>query len=215
VADGAWVRVYDEAGKQLTAFAPYSSNFAGDVNIAVGTLYGGKRRYIVTGKSTGTAEVKIYDLSGRQLRSCTPYASSFQGGVNVGIGHLGGGKGLQIIVSAGYGGGPHIRILNNRCRLIDPGFFAFDSDLRIGVNMAVGDVDGDGTAEIIAGQGPGGPPQIRVFHKVGKVWKQTGKTFYAYKKSDRSGVLVSTIDMNDDGKSEIVTSSFSLFNSLF
>ncbi len=215
VADGAWVRVYNASGNQTTAFAPYGSTFSGDVNIAVGALYGGSKRYIVTGKSTGTAEVKIFNLSGRQLKSCIPYDAQFQGGVNVGVGHLGGGKGLHIVVSAGYGGGPHIRILNNQCKLTDPGFFAFSSSLRSGVNMAVGDVDGDGKAEIIAGQGLGGPPQIRVFHKIGKRWKQTGKTFYAYKKSDRSGVLVSTIDMDDDGKSEIVTSSFSLFNNLF
>jgi len=114
------------------------------------------------------------------------------------------------VVAAGFGGGPHIRIFNNRCQLVDPGFFAFDQHLRIGVNMAVGDLNGDGKAEIIAASGPGGGPHIRIFNRHGKM---LSAGFFAYEESDRSGVLVSTSDIDGDGSDEIVTSSFGIFNS--
>lgn len=79
--------------------------------------------------------------------------------------------------------------------------------------MAVGNVNGRGKAEIITSTGEGSAPKVRVFRKKGKKWKQIGKTFRPYAKSDRSGVLVSAIDIDDDGDDEIVTSSFSIFNS--
>lgn len=75
--------------------------------------------------------------------------------------------------------------------------------------MAVGDLDGDGRAEIIAASGPGGGPQVRIFNRNGRL---ISNGFFAYGESDRSGVLVSTADIDFDGKDEIVTNSFAIFN---
>ncbi|MFH1426545.1 MAG: putative glycoside hydrolase [Candidatus Kerfeldbacteria bacterium] len=211
VADNTWVRVYDSRNNQIAAFAPYGDGYAGGVNIAVGALYGGKKKYVVTGNKTGTAFVRIWDLKGNLVHSgCVPYGS-FAGGVNVGVGNLSGNKQLEIVVAAGYGGGPHIRVLDNHCNLINPGFFAFPSEWRIGVNIAVGDLDGNGTAEIIAAPGPGGGPHVRIFDNNGTL---LSPGFFAYDESDRSGVLVTTADIDGDGDDEIVTNSFSIFNQL-
>ncbi len=212
VADSTHVRVYNSSNKEVASFAPYGTGYTGGVNIAVGTLYGGSKSYIVTGTRTQSPHVRIWDVKGNLVNTgCFPYAKSFKGGVNVAVGDLNGDSRLEIIVAAGFGGGPHIRILNNQCEVINPGFFAFDSSLRIGVNMAVGDLNGDGKSEIITASGPGGGPHIRIFNKNGKL---LSSGFFAYDKSDRSGVLVSTADVDGDGTDEIVTSSFSIFNEL-
>lgn len=213
VADGAYVRVYNESGQQIAAWAPYGANYTGKVNISVGRGKTNQSRFIVTGRSSDVPEVKIFSLNGQQRKSCIPYDASFRGGVNVGTGNLRGDNRHEIVVSAAFGGGPHVRILNANCKLIDPGFFAFSRDLRNGVNMAVGNVDGKGKAEIITATGPGSAPQIRVFRQKGKAWKRTGKTFRPYAKADTSGVLVSAIDIDDNGTDDIVTSSFSIFSS--
>ncbi|HLD21809.1 MAG TPA: hypothetical protein VJB65_02820, partial [Patescibacteria group bacterium] len=61
----------------------------------------------------------------------------------------------------------------------------------------------------VVGAGPGGSPMVRIFSKRGKLLTPG---FYAYQKSDRSGVFVSTTDLNADGKAEILTNSYSIFN---
>ncbi len=210
VADSSRVRVYNRQNREIASFAPYGSDFSSGVNIAVGALFGGQKSYIVTGPQNGGAHVRIFDMKGQVVNpGCFPYPDGFKGGVNVSVGDLNGDNRLEIVVAAGFGGGPHIRILNNNCEVINPGFFAFDQSLRIGVNMAVGDLNGDGKAEIIAASGPGGGPHVRIFNKNGKM---LSAGFFAYSTSDRSGVLVSTADIDQDGDDEIVTNSFSIFN---
>lgn len=210
VAGETFVRVYDNANRQIAEFAPYGSQYTGGVNIAVGALYGGEKTYIVTGTQAESPHVRIFDTQGNLVHAgCFPYAPEFRGGVNVGVGDLNGDDRMEIVVAAGFGGGPHIRILNNQCEVVNPGFFAFNEQLRIGVNMAVGDLNGDGNAEIIAASGPGGGPHVRVFNKNGTL---LSAGFFAYAESDRSGVLVSTADIDQDGTDEIVTNSFSIFN---
>jgi len=76
-------------------------------------------------------------------------------------------------------------------------FLAFDPSFTGGVRVAVGDIDGDGTAEIIVGAGPGGGPHVKVF-KLGVAFDPaTGQvpvtevaSFYAFDPGFTGGVYV-------------------------
>jgi hypothetical protein len=65
----------------------------------------------------------------------------------------------------------------------------------------VGDVDGDGRADIITGAGPGGGPHVRVFDYQGNLKSH----FFAYGEDFRGGVKVAVGDVDGDGKNEIIT----------
>jgi hypothetical protein len=79
---------------------------------------------------------------------------------------------------------------------------AYDKDFRGGVNVAVGDIDGDGQAEIITGPGPGADPQVRVFDKAGRLKAQ----FMAYDHNLKNGLSVAVDDLNQDGRLDILAS---------
>jgi len=72
------------------------------------------------------------------------------------------------------------------------------------IRVAVGDLDGDGTAEIITAPGPGGGPHIRAFKEDGSAFA-SGAGFMAYAGNFTGGVYVAAADLNADGKAEIIT----------
>ncbi|MDP3970223.1 MAG: putative glycoside hydrolase [bacterium] len=211
IADETYVTVRKN-GQTITKFAPYGDQFKGGINIAVDRLDGKKKGYrIVTGTKDYGPHVKIYSLKGK-LRNpgCFPYAESFRGGVNVAIGDVikkNGGK--EIVVAAAKGGGPHVRILNRNCELISPGFFAYDESLHTGISVAAGDIDNDGSDEIVTIPSQGGAPYVRMFNHKGN---EVSPGFYAFNKDDRNGAQISVSDIDGDELSEIVAMSFSIFN---
>lgn len=81
-------------------------------------------------------------------------------------------------------------------------FFAFDEGFKGGATVAVGDTDGDGIAEIVAGKGPGGDPLVRVFAQGGGDWSQRTE-FQAFHPRFRGGVFVAVGDIGGDGRFEI------------
>ncbi|MDD5715153.1 MAG: hypothetical protein PHF98_00425, partial [Patescibacteria group bacterium] len=94
----------------------------------------------------------------------------------------------EIIAGAGNGGGPHVRIFKRDGTLLNQ-FFAYAESFRGGVNVAAGDINGDGVDEIIAGAGNGGGPHVRIFKRDGTLLNQ----FFAYAESFRGGVKACSI----------------------
>jgi len=73
-----------------------------------------------------------------------------------------------------------------------------------GVNVAVGDVTGDGTADIVVGAGAGGGPLVNVYDGTDGSFL---KSFVAGDEASRAGVSVAAGDIDQDGLADIVTGS--------
>ncbi|MFC1663309.1 M23 family metallopeptidase [Patescibacteria group bacterium] len=125
----------------------------------------------------------------------------YQGGANVAVGDVSFDyDGEEIITGAMAGGGPHVRVFNNKGRVISQ-FYAFAPSFRGGVEVATGDVTGNGRDEIITAAATNGGPHIRIFSKSGRLISQ----FFAYKKDTRHGVRIAAADLDDSGIDEIIT----------
>ncbi len=142
----------------------------------------------------------------QQNNELIPFAE-FTGGASIATGNLDTDSSKEIVVGAGLGGGPHVRRFEqipstpSKSTNIKGDFFAYDPEFRGGVDVAVADVDGDGKAEIITAPGPGGGPHLKIFKQDGELIKD----FFAYSTTFRNGVNVAAVDLDGDGKAEIIT----------
>ena len=131
---------------------------------------------VVTPDEGGGPRARVFDgKTGRQIAAFFGIDDpAFRGGARVAVGDLNGDGEAELIVSAGFGGGPRVTIWDGaKLSAGDPNgaaianCFAFEPALRNGSYVAAGDVTGDGTADAIFGAGPGGGPRVRIFTGAG------------------------------------------------
>jgi hypothetical protein len=81
-------------------------------------------------------------------------------------------------------------------------FYAYDPQFAGGVNVAAGDIDGDGLDDIITGAGASGGPHVKVFSGASG---EEIRSFHAYDPQFAGGVTVAAADFDGDQLAEIVT----------
>ena len=112
-----------------------------------------------------------------------------------------------VVVGAGEGGNPRVRVFDAATGAQLPGalgsFFAFTPGFRGGVNVAAGDVNGDGYEDVIVAAGRGSP-HVRVFSGLNGAELLH---FVAYDPVFQGGVRVAAADFNLDGLAEIITAA--------
>lgn len=162
--------------------------------------------FVVTGPGYGGGpNVRTFsptNTSGDWSSNFMAYGPGFTGGVRVAAGDVDNDGHSDVITGAGPGGAPHVMAYSNDGSSVLQSFLAYGS-FTGGVFVASGDVNGDGTDDIVTGPGAGGGPHVKVFD--GTNPSNVLHSFYAYAPWFSGGVTVAAGDVNADGKADIIT----------
>jgi len=90
-----------------------------------------------------------------ELRSFFDFGAAFTGGVIVGAGDIDCDGRDEIVVGAGAGAGPHVKVFDGATNTELRSFFAFAPGSAGGVRVAAGEVNAEGMADLIVGAGTG------------------------------------------------------------
>jgi len=220
-AHPALVHLLDNEGERLASFQAYGTPRYG-VLVTSGDLDGDGVDEILTGAGPGPVygpHVRGWRWDGAETVTPIPGVSILaygtnRWGVNVTCGDIDGDGNDEIVTGAGPGDvfGPHVRGWDVDGGTAEPlsavSYFAYGT-LRWGVNVACGDIDGDGIDEIVTGPGPS-----EQFSSHVRGWNYDGDTiesmtdvnFIAYASFPKSmGCLVACGDADNDRVDEILT----------
>lgn len=198
--NGAFARVFDATGQtKRTGFFAYDSTARGGTQVISADLNLDGELDLVVADDTF---VYIFNSDGSLREQFAPYTENYNKGINISVGDIESDGSIEIVTGTENGGGPHVRVFNADGVLINPGFFAYADSFRGGVNVTIGDLNGDGIKEIICGAGFNGGPHVRMFKKDGTL---INPGFFAYDESFRGGVNVSSADVDGDGIDDVVT----------
>lgn len=164
--------------------------------IAVGTGAGGQ------------AFVAALNPDGR-TRFVTPLLPGFSGGVRVASGDLTGDGFEDVVVGLGPGGPPAVGVFNGVTGQLVTAFLAFPANYGGGVSVAVGDVTGDGRADIVVGTATS-TSLVAVYDGV---TFGLARVFFAAP-GFNTGVNVAAGDLDSDGQAEIVVGTASTLSAV-
>lgn len=188
-------------GNATKTASPYGTGFPGGNSVAVGEVDGSSagKEIITAAGPGGGPHVRYYSAQMNPLGGgFFAFPTTFRGGLDLAVGDvLPDLAGNEIVVAAGPGGGPHVRVFgadgNPIAGAPGNGFFAYGSGFSGGVSVAVGDVRTDSPGdEIITGVFSGGGPHVRVTTATGVVLSE----WYAFDPNFNGGITVAVGDFD-------------------
>ncbi len=214
------ITVFDGRTKSILFTVNPFAGFTGGVFLAAGHVSGTDRpELIVTPDQGGGPRVQVY--AGGTFNKIADFFGiedpNFRGGARAAAGDIDGDGFAEVVVSAGFQGGPRISVYDGAAlaggRIVHPmsDFFAFEDTLRNGAFVAVGDVNGDGFGDMIFGAGPGGGPRVLVVS--GQTVMSSGAdaairapvaNLFAGNTNNRGGVRVTAKNLDGDGFADVV-----------
>ncbi|MBI5467277.1 MAG: VCBS repeat-containing protein [Candidatus Kerfeldbacteria bacterium] len=206
----AVVKVFTPAGKQLFSFNPYPTDRRTGVDVATGDVDGDGTDEIITVPAKAAAQVKVFRFDSAKkaftlLAQAFAYDRNSRQGFTVAAGDMDVDGKVEIAVTA-RANARSVTLLRVKgtqlqtIRRINP----FPILFRTGLTIAIGDTYGTGRGQLIVTGGPTYYSDVKIFDINGRY--QTH--FLPTTKAWRGGVDVATLDVDQDGRDEVLTTSY-------
>jgi serralysin len=113
----------------LATLTPFQG-YQGGLSLGASDVDGDGKFEILFGVSVGGSQVKAIGVDGTEKRSFSAF-DGFLGGVTVGTNTAG-----DIVVGAGPGSGPHVKVIDGKSMDLIQSFFAFDEEYTGGIDVS-------------------------------------------------------------------------------
>jgi|GEM_PF-6220456 len=183
-------------------------NFMGGVRATTGDINGdGVEDIIVAAQQGGRSNIRVFDgTTLAPIKNFFPY-DGYNGGVSIASADLNNDGVADIIcgVTSAFpnqaaGVPPHVVAFNGKTGAVLASYYAYAVNFTGGINVAGGDTNGDGFADIITTPSFGGPAHVKV---VSGKNLQVLQSFYAIDPRYLGGAFITAGDFNNDGFADI------------
>lgn len=197
------IRIYSKTGKLLKQFLAYNKSFKGGVRLAVGDFDRNGVFDIVTAPGVGGGpHVRVFNGEGRVLRQFFADDVKSRGGLTVAMSDVDNNGQSEIIVGAGVGRPPLVKIYNTESKL-QGAFLVYPKTYTGGVNVAVAGIYGrkdNHKQSIVVAPAGKYKPLVKIYNNSGILKKE----FLAYGENWQGGVNIAVGDISNDGLGEII-----------
>ncbi|MSR85591.1 hypothetical protein EXS71_04130, partial [Candidatus Uhrbacteria bacterium] len=204
-ANGTFFQVYHADGSRArNGFFASRSDVTGGATVLTEDLdRDGKEDVVITAQGKVTVR-----LSARGSNSFYPYGKNYDGDLHVTIRRSPDPTSKKFdpfeLVLTPLSQIPARILVTDLKGAVRQSFLAYRKEFTGGATVSTGDLDGDGTEEIVTGAGSGGGPHVRLFTREGRLW---GGSFFAFDPHETGGVHLAVGDLDGDGREEIVVGS--------
>lgn len=208
------IKAFELDGTEIATTLAFDEGFTGGVSLTCGDFNGdGKEDIAVTPTSAGGPNVRIYTLNSAGtgftiLDWFFAYDENFRGGTNLVAGDVTGDGTDELVVTPRSAGGPNVRIYHFNTTKLEfesvDWVMAYQEEYHGGVQVATGDINGDGKEDIIVSPYLDGGPNIRVYTLDDDNQLELLDWVMAYDSTYRGTLSMSVGDIDGDGQGEIV-----------
>ncbi|MFH1598577.1 MAG: FG-GAP-like repeat-containing protein [Patescibacteria group bacterium] len=170
----------------------------------LGTVTGVELSLAAMPYGDGGPQIRLFDKEGTAIGTFFAYSQDLVGQFQMVSADLDGDGAKEIITSTGEGFGPQIRVFKADGTLLDT-FFAYQESFRGGVDLALGDISGDGNIDLVTKPTQGGGPNVRVYQ-----WDTATHSFelldwfMAFNEGFRGEINWLLTDVDNDDAAEII-----------
>jgi subtilisin-like proprotein convertase family protein len=226
-ASGGGFEVFGTKPSPYKAIGPYTitatvTDFGGSTTtVTTSTTVTSIDIFAVGNGQGGQTQVSVYDADTGLLKTkFIAFDPSLTIPVTVATGDVNGDGVPDVVVAAGKGGGPQVKVIDGtKLDQVDSttnviqdsallaSFYAFKSTFTGGVSLALGHFDNGPGMDVVTGSGAGTQPQVHVYAISGGAASLIGGplgTFTAFNMRRTQGVTVAAGDVNGDGKDDLI-----------